>query len=118
MIQPVLGAGLNLAVFATLLRAVGPSVLRFPYGCATEDLPRSAFGTGIGPPLGPGTGLGGLFSGQCMWAAVVNREGEICVYATSTSDPTQVWPGSQQIATARLTQPTPSVWFNSSALHF
>lgn len=33
--------------------------------------------------------------------AVVNRDGELCAYATSTSDPTQVWPGSQAIAKAK-----------------
>jgi uncharacterized protein GlcG (DUF336 family) len=36
-----------------------------------------------------------------MWAAVVNRDGELCAFATSTSDPTQVWPGSQAIAKAK-----------------
>jgi uncharacterized protein GlcG (DUF336 family) len=93
-------------------------------------------------PLG-GT-VGGLFGGTRMWAAVVNRTGEVCAYATSTDDPGQVWPGSQAIAkakaytanafsldsfvlsTARLytfTQPGHSLWslgqsnlFNSSLL--
>jgi len=51
------------------------------------------------PPIG-GT-VGGLFNGTRMWAAVVNRDGEICAFATSTSDPTQVWPGSQAIAKAK-----------------
>jgi len=36
-----------------------------------------------------------------MWAAVVNRAGEICAYVTSTDDPTQVWPGSQAIAKSK-----------------
>ncbi len=51
----------------------------------------------------PSTGgnAGGLFAGARMWGAVVNRDGEICSYATSTSDPTQVWPGSQAIAKAK-----------------
>jgi uncharacterized protein GlcG (DUF336 family) len=31
----------------------------------------------------------------------VNRDGEICTYVTSTSDPKQVWPGSQAIAKAK-----------------
>ena len=44
---------------------------------------------------------GGLFSGTRMWGAVVNRDGEICAYTTSTSDPTQVWPGSQAIAKSK-----------------
>jgi uncharacterized protein GlcG (DUF336 family) len=51
----------------------------------------------------PATGgdAGGLFHGQLMWAALVNRDGEICAYTTSTADPAQVWPGSQAIAKAK-----------------
>jgi uncharacterized protein GlcG (DUF336 family) len=45
--------------------------------------------------------VGGLFQGERMWAAVVNRAGEICSYTTSTSDPTEVWPGSQAIAKSK-----------------
>jgi uncharacterized protein GlcG (DUF336 family) len=48
-----------------------------------------------------GNNAGGLFQGERMWAAVVNRSGEVCAYTTSTSDPTQVWPGSQAIAKAK-----------------
>ncbi len=48
-----------------------------------------------------GAGIGGLFSGERMWAAVVNRDGELCSYVTSTDDPTQVWPGSQAIAKSK-----------------
>ena len=44
---------------------------------------------------------GGLFHGTRMWGAIVNRDGEICAYTTSTSDPTQVWPGSQAIAKSK-----------------
>ena len=44
---------------------------------------------------------GGLFNGTKMWAAVVNRDGEICAYTTSTADPSQVWPGSQAIAKSK-----------------
>src|SRR6266581_7997941 len=44
---------------------------------------------------------GGLFHGTRMWAAVVNRDGDLCAFATSTDDPTQVWPGSQAIAKAK-----------------
>ncbi len=40
---------------------------------------------------------GGLFGGARMWGAVVNRDGEICGFVTTTGDPTQVWPGSQAI---------------------
>ena len=51
----------------------------------------------------PGTGgdAGGLFHGARMWGAVVNRDGELCASATSTANPTQVWPGSQAIAKAK-----------------
>jgi len=45
--------------------------------------------------------VGGLFNGSRMWAAVVNRDGELCAVVTSTNDPTQVWPGSQAIAKAK-----------------
>src|SRR4030095_6602170 len=48
-----------------------------------------------------GNHAGGLFEGTRMWAAVVNRDGEICGYVTSTADPTQVWPGSQAIAKSK-----------------
>src|SRR5947209_5187117 len=44
---------------------------------------------------------GGLFGGARMWGAVVNRNGEICGFVTTTADPTQVWPGSQAIAKAK-----------------
>jgi len=45
--------------------------------------------------------IGGLFQGTKMWAAVVNRDGAVCAFSTSTIDPTQVWPGSQAIAKAK-----------------
>ena len=48
-----------------------------------------------------GATAGGLFDGARMWAAVVNRDGEVCAYATSTDDSTQVWPGSKAIAKAK-----------------
>ena len=44
---------------------------------------------------------GGLFEGRKMWGAVVNRDGQICAYTTSTDDPREVWPGSQGIAKAK-----------------
>ena len=44
---------------------------------------------------------GGLFNGSRMWAAVVNRAGELCAIVSSTNDPTQVWPGSQAIAKSK-----------------
>jgi uncharacterized protein GlcG (DUF336 family) len=48
-----------------------------------------------------GGNAGGLFGGARMWGAVVNRDAELCAFVTSTSDPTQVWPGSQAIAKAK-----------------
>ena len=44
---------------------------------------------------------GGLFDGERMWGAIVNRNGELCAYGTSTPDPSQVWPGSQAIAKSK-----------------
>jgi len=58
-----------------------------------------AAATLAGPPIGGP--VGGLFGGTRMWAAVVNRQGQICAFATSTPDPAQVWPGSQAIAKAK-----------------
>lgn len=65
-----------------------------------KDLPsgaelRAAMQASSGPTAG------GLFEGTRMWGAVVNRDGEICAYITTTDDPTQVWPGSQAIAKAK-----------------
>lgn len=49
-----------------------------------------------------GGNAGGLFSGSRMWASVVNRNGDICAFATGTpADNTQVWPGSQAISKAK-----------------
>lgn len=45
--------------------------------------------------------IGGLFDGTRMWAAIVNRSGQLCGAVTSTDDQTQVWPGSQAIAKAK-----------------
>jgi uncharacterized protein GlcG (DUF336 family) len=50
---------------------------------------------------GHGGEAGGLFHGERMWGALVNRNGELCGAVTSTDDPTQVWPGSQAIAKAK-----------------
>lgn len=45
--------------------------------------------------------IGGLFNGARMWAATVNRAGQLCAIVASTDDPTQVWPGSQAIAKSK-----------------
>jgi uncharacterized protein GlcG (DUF336 family) len=35
------------------------------------------------------------------WAAIVNRQGEVCVTAVATDEPASAWPGSQAIAKAK-----------------
>jgi uncharacterized protein GlcG (DUF336 family) len=55
----------------------------------------------LGQAPASGGNAGGLFGGARMWAAVVNRDGELCAYATSTADPSQVWAGGQAIAKAK-----------------
>ena len=50
---------------------------------------------------GVGGNAGGLFNGTQMWGAIVDRDGTVCVFVTSTTDQTQVWPGSQAIAKAK-----------------
>lgn len=64
-------------------------------------LQKAAAGTGVGEALGPGTDAGGLFGGARMWGAIVNRDGELCAFITSTADPKDSWPGSQAIAKAK-----------------
>jgi len=67
-----------------------------------EYLQDAASGTGISSALGPsGSKVGGLFDGTRMWAAVVDRDGKICSFTTSTNDPKLVQPASQQIAKAK-----------------
>ncbi|MGQ9424528.1 GlcG/HbpS family heme-binding protein [Gilvimarinus sp. F26214L] len=44
---------------------------------------------------------GGLFSGRQEWAAVVNRQGELCAMAVSMDDAAAAWPGSINIAKAK-----------------
>jgi uncharacterized protein GlcG (DUF336 family) len=50
------------------------------------------------PTLGE---VGGLAGGKFEWAAVVNRQGELCAVAVASDDPTAAWPGSQGIAKAK-----------------
>lgn len=65
-----------------------------------QDLPSKAqLSAFLNAAAGPS--IGGLFNGSRMWAAVVNRDGEVCGASTSTTDPSQVWPGSQAIAKAK-----------------
>lgn len=44
---------------------------------------------------------GGLMGGRFEWAAIVNRQGELCSIAVSTQDPAAAWPGSRAIAIAK-----------------
>jgi uncharacterized protein GlcG (DUF336 family) len=79
-----------------LLMSMGATV----YGANCTGLPNeSALRAALIAAASPTAG--GLFNGTRMWAALVNRDGEICGYVTSTADPTQVWPGSQAIAKAK-----------------
>lgn len=48
-----------------------------------------------------GGDAGGMFGGKLEWAAIVNRNGEICATAVATDDPAGAWPGSQSIAKAK-----------------
>jgi uncharacterized protein GlcG (DUF336 family) len=102
-------AALGLAVVIAAAGAIG---MRLVSSSTAQAAPGSQFncqGLPTVPELkeflaaAPGHGgtVGGLFNGTRMWAAVVNRGGEICAYTTSTADPTGVWPGSQAIAKAK-----------------
>jgi len=44
---------------------------------------------------------GGLFGGRRQWAAVVDRDGELCALVVSTDDPAASWPGSRNIAISK-----------------
>jgi uncharacterized protein GlcG (DUF336 family) len=72
-------------------------------GLPTDRELRNNFGQMFTVPniIGGDSPVGGLFNGSRMWAAVVNRDGEICAATTSRLDPTEVWPGSQAIAKAK-----------------
>ena len=65
------------------------------HGLANEGLLKSKLNAAAG------ISIGGLFNGERMWAAIVNRDGEVCSSTTSQSNPTQVWPGSQAIAKSK-----------------
>jgi len=86
----------NLVLSITLVLSAGASL----YGANCAGLPTE---TALKSAMiaSAGASAGGLFGGARMWAAVVNRDGEICGFITSTADPTQVWPGSQAIAKAK-----------------
>ena len=90
----------GVALLAAAGAAANAQVPRAPAGADCSGLPgvaqlRQAMVSVAGPAIG------GLFNGTFMWAAVVNRDGEVCAYTTSTADPSLVWPGSQAIAKAK-----------------
>lgn len=96
----------TLTILSVMIVTVGTAAAETCAGLPTAAqlrplLQNAATGAGISASLGPGKTVGGLFDGTRMWGAVVNRDGEICSFNTSTADPTQVWPGSQQIAKAK-----------------
>ena len=100
--------GLGSATVLTLVFTLGSSVALHvsPVSAAAAGrcagLPDEAALKGfLGDAPGSGGDAGGLFHGTRMWGAVVNRDGEFCAAATSTADPSQVWPGSQAIAKAK-----------------
>jgi uncharacterized protein GlcG (DUF336 family) len=92
-------------VFATLVAAAGGisfAVTRLEAAGSDSALPTASQLTQalIAAPSSGGE-AGGLFHGARMWAAVCNRAGEVLTTVTSTSDPTQVWPGSEAIAKSK-----------------
>ncbi len=88
----------------TLLLSMLSVGAMFANGSSCKNVPTAALQTGALTAVpaaiggGPIANVGGLFNGERMWAAVVNRDGEVCAFTTGTNDPTQVWPGSQAIA--------------------
>jgi uncharacterized protein GlcG (DUF336 family) len=93
--RPVTSLALSLCASATMLLAQDPISKA---NC--RDLPNEAQ-LRQWLMAAKGDDIGGLFKGELMWGAIVNRQGELCAWTTSTADPTQVWPGSQAIAKAK-----------------
>jgi uncharacterized protein GlcG (DUF336 family) len=90
----------NTIRLVSILAAVGFSMPAIAQNCSQLPTNAQLRGWLQAAPAAGGT-VGGLFNGQRMWAAIVNRDGRICAAATTTTDPTQVWPGSQAIAKAK-----------------
>lgn len=98
----------RLVSFAAMLTAAGASIVFWGIPAAraasavAAGLPTTAqLKTALVGAPAHGGQAGGLFSGTRMWAAVVNRDGELINWTPSTDDPTQVWPGSQAIAKSK-----------------
>jgi uncharacterized protein GlcG (DUF336 family) len=94
-------AGVAALLAATAIRFSAPIVSAAPKNNCQGLPDRAALQGWLAAAPAAGGEAGGLFHGERMWAAVVNRDGEVCAYSTSTADPTQVWPGSQAIAKAK-----------------
>jgi len=45
--------------------------------------------------------VGGLFGGKMEWAALVNRNGELCGVAVASEDAASAWPAAQALAKAK-----------------
>jgi uncharacterized protein GlcG (DUF336 family) len=93
---------LSLIVYSALLICNIPAAQANPCAGLPTDADLRSLLRAVGS-TGPAAGgpIGGLFNGSRMWAAVVNRNGEVCAFGASTMDPTQVWPGSQAIAKSK-----------------
>lgn len=103
-IRPVLLGAVFMISLATAIPARAQSCGDLPSAPELQNFLRAAAtGQGINSELlGPANlGPGGLFAGKLMWAAVVDRTGNLCAFETSTTDRNQVWPGSQAIAKAK-----------------
>lgn len=94
-------AGLAYTPAASTVLAAGGNCVNVPTTRQLKDAFTTVAGYLDDAPGAVGGPVGGLFNGTRMWAAVVNRAGEVCAYTTSTEDETQVWPGSQAIAKAK-----------------
>lgn len=97
MVHVFVGAALVFTFAAATPVMAAGKCSELPNNAALQALLVAAPG---GSPNSPGGG-GGLFNGEKMWGAIVNRDGEICSFIASTTNPTQAWPGSQAIAKAK-----------------
>lgn len=100
--QVLVGAGLVISLATAASATVEVSCEKLPTDeQLRKHLSNAANGTGIHENLGPNSTVGGFADGKQQWGAVVNRNGELCAFTTSTPDPTQPWPGSQAVAKAK-----------------
>jgi uncharacterized protein GlcG (DUF336 family) len=94
-----------LALFSASCSTAPPPQAQGPAPANCAGLPPAAqlktLLKGAASTAAPNGDAGGLFHGERMWGAVVNREGKLCAVAASQDDATQVWPGSQAIAKAK-----------------